>query len=298
MKHNNFITIFTPTYNRGYTLTKLYDSLCRQTEKSFDWLIVDDGSTDNTPSLVRDFQTENKLSINYIHKENGGKHTALNVALDIVQTELFFIVDSDDVLVNDAVETICKDWEKVRSMNLCGIAYLKGEASGKVIGQPFPQNYKVDNFIRLRFNLGITGDKAEVWVTSSLQRFRFPVFPGERFMGESYLWIKVARRQDMLHVNKIIYLCEYLADGLTRSGRKMRLKNPIGGLTLALEGMTKEFNLKLRIKNALLYVLYSRIAHRSYKEILSVPQRLLVMCCLPAGVLLEVIWKRKYVDKP
>ena len=108
MKDNVSITVFTPTYNRGYTLKKLYNSLKKQSDNDFEWLIIDDGSTDDTKSLVKDFIKENKVNIRYMYKKNEGKYKAINTAIDLAKGELFFIVDSDDWITEDSIETIKK----------------------------------------------------------------------------------------------------------------------------------------------------------------------------------------------
>ena len=287
------VTIFTPSYNRAHTLPMLYKSLCKQTCKNFEWLIVDDGSTDNTEEIISEYKSQTlDFPILYHKKENGGKHTAINRGVELAKGELFFIVDSDDVLTSDAVATILNDWKDIRDKNLCGISYLRGYSETEVIGDEQPVDHGIDNFVNVRFNLGIGGDKAEVWVTEYLRLYPYPVFEGEKFFGETWLWIKLARERDMLWVNKIIYITEYLEGGLSKSGRALRIKCPMGGLTNALELMSKEFTLKNRIKQALLYEAYSFFAKRSLSNIFDMPYKMLVAATLPIGYLLHLNWKK------
>ncbi len=253
------ISIVTPTYNRANTLPALFRSLQDQCSKNFEWLIVDDGSTDETRDVVASFSPSD-FSIRYIVKENGGKHTALNVAFQKVEAELTFIVDSDDVLTADATETIAKDWNLCHKKNLCGISYLRGYSEDKAIGDLFPKDNAIDNFINLRFNKHINGDKAEVWVSKYLRQYPYPVFDGERFFGESYLWVTLAKERDMLFRNKIIYITEYLDGGLSRSGRTLRIRCPRGGMTNAMIMMSPEFNIDQRIKGGILYTCYAHFA--------------------------------------
>lgn len=291
------LTIVTPTYNRSHTLPILFESLKKQSVSSFKWLIVDDGSTDDTQQLVQAFIRENTLfPIRYIQKTNGGKHTALNVAIREVDTELFFIVDSDDRLTADAVQTIESDWQGIREKGLCGIGYLRGYGEQQIIGDAYPTDNSIDNFIRLRYNKGISGDKAEVWVTSALREYGgFPEFMGERFISESVLWIKVSRKYNMLFRNKIIYLCKYLEGGLSLTGRSLRFQCPEGMAYGSLETMTKEFSLKIRIKQALLYVVYSKFGGKKTSQIMHCPYLLLVSLCYVPGVLLYYYWRHKYM---
>lgn len=289
------VTIVTPSYNRAKNLLTLYQSLLAQSSKDFDWLIIDDGSKDNTHDVVEGFIAENKIPIRYLYKENGGKHSALNVAFREVQSELLFIVDSDDVLTPDAVETILNDWEAVRDKKLCGISYLRGYDAERVIGDQHPQDHAIDNFINLRYNRGIDGDKAEVWRTECLRDFQFPEYPGERFISESVAWIYLAKKWDMLMVNKIIYITEYLEGGLSDSGRKLRFQCPNLMAYGSLMTMSKEFSTKIRIKETLLYIVYSKFGGKSFGQMMNCPYKGLVALCYLPGLVLYRVWKKKYM---
>ena len=288
------ITVVTPSYNRSENLSFLYQSLLKQTSKDFEWLIIDDGSQDNTKEVVDGFVSEGSIPISYVYKDNGGKHSALNIAFKTVKSELLFIVDSDDVLTSDAVETILKDWDGVQDKNLCGISYLRGYDEKNVIGDKHPQDYVIDNFINLRYNRGIVGDKAEVWRTECLRDFQFPEYPGERFISESVAWIYLAKSWDMLMVNKIIYITEYLAGGLSDSGRKLRFQCPNLMAYGSLMTMSKDFSTKIRIKETLLYIVYSKFGKKTFIQMMKCPYRGVVAFCYVPGVILYTLWKKKY----
>ena len=204
------IAILTPTYNRAHTLNRCFESLCNQTCKEFIWVIIDDGSTDNTKEVINEFLEESPFEIIYKYKENGGKHTALNVGVDIIDTELTFIVDSDDILTPDAIETIYENWKKIKSKNLCGISFLRGYSKDKVIGSLFPKNNTIYNGIDIQFRYNVKGDKAEVWRTDLLKKFKFPVYGDEKFLGENIVWWKIALEYDMYYINKIYTVCTYI----------------------------------------------------------------------------------------
>lgn len=294
-----FITIVTPAYNRASLLPRLYDSLCRQTCKHFEWLIIDDGSTDDTRQVVEKFMEEKPaFKIEYHYKDNGGKHTALNVAFQTVETELLIVVDSDDLLTADAVETIEKDWAAAKtkglSKQICGIGYLRGFDDNKVIGDKYSRDKFIGNFIDERYNHGTKGDKAEVWVTECLRPFRFPEYAGERFISESVAWIWLAERHDMLFVNKIIYITEYLEGGLSDNGRRLRFQCPHLMAYGSLVTMTSRFSLKIRIKETLLYIVYSLFGKFGWKDIFSCRYKGLVVLCALPGWLLYNVWKKKY----
>ena len=138
------LTVFTPAYNRAHTLPRTYESLCRQNCKDFIWLIVDDGSTDNTAELVRDWQCrDNGFEIQYIYKENGGMHTTHNVAYANIHTELNTCIDSDDMLADGAVEKILRKWAEVKGKGYAGIVGLDADFEGKIIGKGFPDGPKL-----------------------------------------------------------------------------------------------------------------------------------------------------------
>lgn len=261
------ITLLTPTYNRCAFLPALYESLKRQTSKNFEWLIVDDGSEDGTKELVETFcAEENGFKISYVFQQNGGKHTALNTGVNYCESELTAIVDSDDFLLDDAVQTIEENWVKY-SMDgsLCGLVFLRQDRDGKVIGQKFPEDAYKSNYIDCRVNMDITGDKFEVFRTEYLKQYRFPVFTSERFMGESVVWGRMAEKYDMIHLNIPLYVCEYHEGGLSESGRKLRMSCPLGGREYAKTFLTDKVRFIKRVKFMLLYIVYSRQAGMTHK---------------------------------
>ncbi len=300
MKNKN-ITIVTPTYNRADKLPLLFESLCQQSCKDFEWLCIDDGSSDNTEELVGQFirkmsSTEESFPIKYIYKKNGGKHSALNVAFKEVQTELLFIVDSDDLLIKDAIALIISDWKNITNKeSLCGIGYLRGYSNTERIGDTYSGDYIISNFIEERYNKNVDGDKAEVWVTEKLRNFRFPEVEEERFISESVAWIWLAKKYNMFFVNKIIYITEYLEGGLSDSGRALRFKCPTLMAYGSLMTMSKDFSIKIRIKETLLYIVYSLFGKRSLKELFHCEYKLLVFINLVPGYLLYKYWKWKYM---
>ena len=295
---NKTVTIVTPTYNRADRLPMLFDSLCKQSCKDFEWLCIDDGSSDDTEKVISQFirqnsQNEISFPIKYIYKKNGGKHSALNIAFKETQSELLFIVDSDDVLTNDAVASIVSDWNNIDDKgNICGIGYLRGYSETQEIGDSYSAHYFISNFIEERFNRNINGDKAEVWVTDKLRDFQFP-----EIEGESVAWIWLAKKYNMLFVNKIIYITEYLEGGLSDSGRVLRFKCPTLMAYGSLMTMSKEFSIKIRIKETLLYIVYSFFGKKSICELLHCEYKLLVFFNLVPGYILYQYWKSKFICK-
>lgn len=221
------ISIITPTYNRAGYLTRLKNSLMQQTCDKFEWIIVDDGSEDNTKEIIEGW---GGISIPYIYlyKENGGKHTAINYAMPYVNGDFVFFVDSDDYLTEDAIEKITK-WTKDIQNNkkIAGVSGTKGYGKEALIGE-YPQ--KEEEYIECsnldRRKKHLTGDKAEVYKTEILRKYPFPVFEGERFLTESVVWNSIARDGYVLRwYGDIIYICEYLENGLTNNGSKLKMNN-------------------------------------------------------------------------
>ena len=289
------ITVLTTTYNRSNKLANLYYSLYNQKEFDFKWLIVDDGSTDNTEFIVKQFKTD-KFKIKYIYKKNGGKHTALNLAFNILDTELVIIVDSDDKLDVNAISQIKNDWKKYRNnINICGLVYTKKDSMGKLLCDTFQNEEFEANYNSYVINHEIKGDKAEVFKSSILKKYRYPEYEGEKFIGEGVLWSKIARQYNMVFINKSIYIADYLEDGLTKSGRKMRIKNPYGGMYHAEEYIDNIYKFKVKEKNIILYMVYARFAGINIVRLLKKRKyTILMLFNLIPSLLIYWIWKYKY----
>ena len=291
-----FLTIVTPTYNRAMELAKLHASLKSQTDKDFCWLIIDDGSTDNTFDVIKKMKRDaNGFSIEYIRKENGGKHTALNLAFKKVKTELLIIVDSDDYITNDAVETIKNDWAQYNDGKICGLCYKRGRVNGEDLSDDFGSEVVKANYKDFIVNAKRKRDKAEVFRTSVFSKYSFPVFEGEKFLGEGVLWCKISDEYDMVFINKVIYICEYLEGGLTKSGRRLRIENPLGGMYYASEFLDNRYNWGIRMERALLYLTFARFARENITKIRKKSDhRIILDVNVLPSFLLYNYWRKKY----
>lgn len=291
------LTILTPTYNRGGVLPQLYDSLKNQTCKDFEWVIVDDGSKDDTQEVVKAWLSDADFPIRYFFKENGGKHTALNYAVKKIESELTFIVDSDDTLKEDAIETVLRYHRRYEDEeNICGYTFLRAYPDGKVNGKEFVPNERVASYTEARVNSDDTmADKAEVFKTECLREFTFPEYQGEKFLGEDIVWVRMARKYMMVHINKAIYIGNYQDDGLTKNRRLNNIKSPIGCMNRAKEFMGPEFKKKYRVKATLQYIIYGKLAGMSVSKIIKdTPDKKLTLICLFPGLILQKNWKRKF----
>lgn len=225
------ITVFTPTYNRAYILKNLYVSLCQQTMKDFEWLIIDDGSTDDTNQLVSGFIKEGLLHIRYYYQLNGGKQRAINKGVKLATGSLFFIVDSDDYLSHDALHLIQYHWEKINGdSSYAGLCFRKMDIkTGFVLGGSFPETELDATSLELAYNYSYNIDKAEVFSTVVLRQFPFPEIAGETFVPEALVWYRIANRGLKLRcVDYGIYYCEYLPDGYTRNFHQNLKRNNRG----------------------------------------------------------------------
>ena len=223
------ITVFTPTYNRAYILENLYRSLQRQSFRDFEWLVVDDGSGDDTDRLVAGWMAEeNPFPIRYVRQENGGKCRAINHGLKLAQGELFFTVDSDDYLTDDALEKVDR-WERElpKDGNFCGVAGNLGTAPDTTPNTPLPGEYYDGNAFD-RYGI-VDGERAMVFYTAVHRQYLYPEFPGEKFMTEGVAWNRMAQDGYKLRFfNDIIWIYEFKADGLTKAGYDLFLNNPQG----------------------------------------------------------------------
>ena len=233
------VTIFTATYNRAYILPKLYISLCAQNCKDFEWLIVDDGSQDETSNLAEKWVQEAPFEVRYIQQKNGGKHRAINRGVSEARGELFFIVDSDDQLPQDSIGTIISEYSPVKQeTNLCGVCGLKAYFDGKPVGGENDFGTLICDCQEVRYKYGVKGDLSEVFKTEVLREFPFPEIEGEKFCSESVGWQRVAGKYKFKYFSKITYLCDYLPDGLSAKATLLRMMNPIGA-TLCYSEQTR-----------------------------------------------------------
>lgn len=291
------LTIFTPTYNRAYCLGKCYEALVRQTSKDFEWLIIDDGSSDNTKDLVQQWisNEDNGFNIRYIYKENGGLHTAYNEAIANMETELSMCIDSDDFPPDDAVERIIKFWYENGSNEYAGIVALDYDLEGNVIGDPLP-NQKTVNLIDLlvgKYNLH-NGDRKNV-IRTELYKKVAPMrsFEGEKNFNPHYMHLLISKEYDFLVMNENLCFVDYQPDGMTNSMFKQYYNSPnsfaeIRKLYLSFEGTSFKF----RFKHSIHYV-SSSILGRRKKFWQEVDNKGMLVLAFPFGVVLSILTKIK-----
>ena len=248
------ITILTPTYNRANLLNRLYQSLCQQTYENFEWIVVNDGSKDNTDEVVQSFVAEKKINIIYIKQENGGKHRAVNRGVKEAKGELLFIADSDDWLLPNSLETVAEMYQDIANDHLfAGVCGLDVYADGTVIGGGMPQDVIDCNAIDIRMIYHVGGDLKEVFKTDVLREIPFPEIVGESFCPEVAVWNRIAKKYKLRYFNKPIYMVEYQPEGITSNITKARMKSPIASTTCYQEMMEFDIPLKTKIRSAINY---------------------------------------------
>lgn len=298
MNNNILLTIITPTYNRCQLLKECYLSLKNQTNKNFQWLVVDDGSTDNTESVVKAFkEQETDFFIDYVYKKNGGKHTALNVSHPFIKGKYVVILDSDDKLVDSAVEIILGQWKKYENNSSVGqVIFLKGYSENEPICYVKNENMVLDTLSEPR--IGVTGrDCCDTYRTSIFTKYKFPEFEGEKFIGEGAAFFFIELESKGVYVNQVLYICSYRDDGLTKAGRKMRIQNPLGGMYNSRVHMHKRLPIKKRIKKGILYNCYSKFAHISFTKAINENEyKLITLITYIPGIFMYHYWSKKHLS--
>lgn len=250
------ITIFTPTYNRAYTLPKLFESLEAQTSNNFEWLIVDDGSSDGTRELVEHFTTKADFKITYIYQENQGKHVAINTALDKVSTLYFFTVDSDDYLKDNAIELILKKLETIEnSKNIIGIAspIEMIDNEGQIVASNINLQYEImASLNEMAYKNKVIGEFSLILKTSVAKKYPYPVFSNEKFIVESVVSNRMDNNLKLLHITSSLVVGEYRIDGLTTQIKKILVNSPKGASLAYSEKMN---NVSIPIVNRKLFTI-------------------------------------------
>tara|TARA_R110002096_G_scaffold368240_1_gene561485 strand:+ start:99 stop:989 length:891 start_codon:yes stop_codon:yes gene_type:complete len=281
------LTIFTPTYNRAYCLNQVYQSLISQSNPDFIWLIIDDGSTDNTKELVNSWISENNIEIQYHYQENQGMHGAHNTAYKLIKTELNVCIDSDDFMPDDAVDQIIKFWsESDKYKNIAGFIGLDSFKDGKIIGSKFPTHLKKTTVEDLYHKHGIGGDKKLVLRTEVVKLFnQYPLFPNEKFVPLGTLYLLIDKEYEFLCLNKVLCVVEYIEDGSSKNIIKQYYKHPKGFRYSRMLTMKYSKYFKVKFKSAIHYVSHC-IQLKDIGFLMKTPKFWLTVLAIPFGVVL------------
>ena len=280
------ITVFTPAYNRAYCLHFLYESLVRQTNQDFHWLIIDDGSTDNTEEVVQQWINEGKISMQYHKQSNKGMVGAHNTAHYMMETELCVCMDSDDFMPDNAIERILFLWDKYGYPESAGLVGLDAFKDGKIVGTKLPENVKECKFSELYVKYKVSGDKKFVHNRKVFNQFLpYPFFDGEKFPITSYLYLFIEQKHKILLFNEVFCIVEYMPDGLSMNLFNQYKESPKSFAHYRKAKMKFALNYKERFKNAIHYVSSSLMA-KNYKFLIDSPFKLTTLLAFPFGVIL------------
>lgn len=286
------LTVFTPTYNRSNLLPRCYQSMVNQTSKDFIWMVIDDGSSDNTHELVEKWQLEGIVEIQYYYKENGGIHTAYNEAISHISTELCVCVDSDDWLVDTAVQTILYFWDKDGSDEIAGILGLDCFSDGKVVGDALP-NIREINLIDLaigKYKIK-NGDRTNVVRTELYKKFApMKVFDGEKFFNPHYMHLQISQEYDFLVLNKRLKVIEYQADGMSKAILYQYYNSPNSFAEIRKQHLSfADSKFKYKFRNSI-HLTSSCILKKNFLDFYRYnPYKGLAILSLPFGILLTLL---------
>lgn len=224
-----FVTVFTPTYNRANLIGRVFESLMAQTFRDFEWIIIDDGSTDSTSDVVNGFKLRADFPIKYIARENRGKVASINEALDYAAGEFFLVFDSDDWCTKSALEGFHRAWSKLdrcEQNDYCAVSCLKAYQNGSIVGEDYSGIRQFGGSYIDRFNKRIKGDKWEFIRTSVHRSAKYDLADGERYMAPEYAWLLMGVKYKTIFLNEVLSIIEYQADGISRNNLKYRVNNP------------------------------------------------------------------------
>ena len=286
------LTIFTPAYNRAHTIWRTYESLCRQTCKDFEWLIVDDGSVDNTKELVDGWIAENKIPIRYIYQQNQGMHGAHNTAYKNIETELNTCIDSDDYMPDDAVEQIVSFWRVNGSEKYAGMVGLDVDTKGNIIGTGFPEDVKETTLTGFYENGG-RGDKKLVYRTDVVRKYpEYPIFENEKYVGLAYKYMLIDKDYRLLTLNEPLVVVEYQQDGSSYNMYGQYWNNPRGFAFFRKAEMQTTKSKKRAFVVCIHYVSSSIMCHNR-GVIKQSPSKLLTILAVPFGAILYCVIRYK-----
>lgn len=284
------ITVFTPTYNRADLLKRCYESMCEQTCQDFVWLIVDDGSQDDTSQRVSEWtKKDHKFELQYVYKENGGLHTAYNTAIERIETPLCVCIDSDDFMPDDAIEKILHFWEEYGSNEYAGIVGLDYDLNGNVIGDPLPSQKSI-NLIDLlvgRYQIH-NGDRTNVVRTELYKRYApMKVFPGEKNFNPHYLHLQISQEYDFLVMNENLRFVEYQPTGMSHSILQQYRNSPNSFMQTRLLYLSfPKMPLRFRLRNSTHLVSSGILAGKLLEALKLSPCKAITLLSIPCGVIL------------
>lgn len=290
------IKILTATFNHCKWINNLYTSLLNQTSKDFEWIVVDDGSTDETENVIKTFIDDGDINIRYVKKNNGGKSSAINVGLDLIsEDDIVIIIDDDETLLDNAIKVIqryCDDYNSTTD-NIGIINFQRGNKHGGYFSNYIPENDIKMSYFEFS-KLGYEMDGYIAYFGYAIKNYRFPIFEGEKYVGPSVLIMLCNEQYNMIYAKDSLGESEYMDDGITKQGRRLRLKNPCGMIYRCVLQQNKKMGLKKRLKYSMAGFAYKFISGYSFKDLnrKGIDTKKLNKLMLIPGYLLSLRWKK------
>ena len=290
------LTVFTPTFNRAYTLHKCYESLRRQTSKDFVWLIIDDGSSDNTKELVESWINEKEVDIRYHYQNNKGMHGAHNTAYELIDTQINTCIDSDDYMTDDAVEKIVEFWKSNRNRGLAGFVALDAYENGEIIGTKLPSDVSETTYFDIYNTLSVKGDKKFIYRSDLTKLYPYPIFEGEKYVSLAYKYAKLDDDYKLGIMNEVVCIVEYMEDGSSLNMFKQYRRNPRGFAFIRIENMKNpRISSKNKFKECIHYV-SSGILSKDKQFLKKTPNKVMTVLAIPFGIALYLYILKKTPD--
>ena len=288
------IAIFTPTYNRKELLKRCYMSLAAQTDKNFEWLVIDDGSTDDTKDYINSVRKKSDFEISYYYQKNGGKYIAFNCAVKECKLDYMLLLDSDDMLTESAIEILNRKCKMIKNLDsVCGIIGNCGHiGKNGVVGSKIPRlrfASGLDLYQRMNFH----GDTMRLYKTSVLKKYPFPEINGEKFMPENVIFDRIDQKYKMLVIPEVLYLCEYQKSGLSNNIDKVRIENPIG-YSLSLKSTAETaLSLKKKFGVTVLYIIWCR-KFGIKKSFNRYSDKVVYLLCWPVSFIMQICKRPRF----
>ena len=320
------LTVFTPTYNRVHTIVRTYESLCRQSNDGFDWLVIDDGSSDGTKAWVESLgekasdsgvcfdwmgrivedknenhfviQTE-KFAIEYVYKPNGGLYTGYNVAYATIQTELCVCIDSDDYMPDDAVEKILKCWMERGGEKYAGLFGLDYNiTTNELIGGRFPEKWNEAFFYDMTLRKLHAGDTKPVLRTELMKEVAPQVgFKGEKNFNPVYMMLQVCDKYPVLLLNENLCNVEYQigSDSMSQGIWRQYVNSSRSFAKLRLLEMSLKHNTLRNKMRVCIHYISSCLLNKDSDWLKNTPLKAMTILLAPIGFVLYlfVLWKNR-----
>jgi glycosyltransferase involved in cell wall biosynthesis len=285
-------TVFTPSYNRAHLLPRVYESLAKQTFRDFEWLIVDDGSKDNTADVVKELTAKASFPVRYVVKPNGGKPTAVNRGAQEARGRLIAILDSDDWYKPQALERFFHHWNSIPKEQQAGFVGVTGLCcfpAGDRLGTYFPQDVFDSDAIDVRYKYKVTGEKSGILRADILRQYPYPEDLG-KYVSESLVWNRIAKKYKTRFINEVLTVKEFQSGGITRDGRFIQARDTRASLLSAKEliGLGNRLPLKPRVKAYANYIRHSLLQEIPWSQQMGgVPSKVMFCLCYPLGFYLK-----------